>query len=88
MIMKKQTFENLILLASQESGPCVDVTDGVLSAISAVIHRNAKYNRTYTWMGAASAAMAACILIATTFFWQSNTDSVSEIMTYVSWVTQ
>jgi len=88
MIMKKQTFENLISLACQESCPCVDVTDGVISAVSAAIYRNAKYDRPYTWMGAASAAIAACILIATTFFWQSNTDSVSEIMSYVSWVTQ
>ncbi|MHC4881237.1 MAG: hypothetical protein ACYSOH_05280 [Planctomycetota bacterium] len=86
--MKKQRFENLISLARQESCPYVDVTDGVISAVSAAIHRNAKYDRTYTWMGAASAAMAACILVATTFFWQSSTDSVSEIMTYVSWVTQ
>lgn len=86
--MKKQRFENLISLARQESSPCVDVTDGVISSLSAVIYRNAKYDRTYTWMGAASAAIAACILIATTFFWQANTDSVSEIMTYVSWVTQ
>ena len=86
--MKKQRFENLISLARQDTSPCVDVTDGVISAVSAVIHRNAQYDRTYTWMGAASAAIAACTLIATTFFWQSNTDSVSEMMNYVSWVTQ
>jgi hypothetical protein len=86
--MKRQRLENLISLARLESCPCIDVTDGVLSAISAVIHRNVKYDRTYTWMAAASAAMAACIMIAATFFWQSGTDSVSEIMTYVSWVTQ
>jgi hypothetical protein len=86
--MKKQKFENLITLARQESCPRVDVADDVISAVSAVIYRNTKYARTYTWMGAASAAIAACILIATTFFWQSNADSVSEIMNYVSWVTQ
>jgi hypothetical protein len=44
--------------------------------------------RAYTWVGATSAAIAACILVAATLFWQSNSDSVSEIMTYVSWVGQ
>ncbi len=86
--MKKQRFENLISLACQESCPDVDVTDEVLSVVSAVIRRNTEYDRTYTWMGSVSAAIAACILIAATFFWQSGTDSVSEIMTYVSWVAQ
>ena len=86
--MKKQTFKNLISLARQESCPCVDVVDDVIATVSTVIYRNVTYDRTYTWMGAASAAIAACILTAAMFFGQSNSDSVSEIMTYVSWVTQ
>jgi len=86
--MKKQKFENLISLARQESCPHVDVTEEVISALSTVAHRNADFYRTYTWMGTASAAIAACILIAATLFWQSSFDSVNEIMTYVSWVTQ
>lgn len=86
--MKKLTIKNLISLARQEPCPCVDVSDGVISAISLITRRNVALYRTYTWMGTASAAIAACILIAATFFWQSSPDSVGEIMTYVSWVTQ
>jgi hypothetical protein len=86
--MKKQNFKNLILLARQECCPYVDVSDEVISAVSLITRQNTALYRTYTWMGTASAAIAACILIAATLLWQSNSDSVGEIMTYVSWVTQ
>lgn len=86
--MKKRTFENLISLARQEPCPVVDVAEDVIGAVSLAAQRNTVLYRTYTWMGTASAAVAACILIAATFFWQSGSDSVSEMMTYVSWVTQ
>ena len=86
--MKKQTFRNLVSLAQQESAPCVDVADGVISTLAAMVYKKPDPYRAYTWVGAASAAMAACILLAATMFWQSSSDSVSEIMTYVSWVAQ
>ena len=86
--MKKQTFSNLVSLAQQESAPCVNVADGVISTLTALSYKKIDPYRAYTWVGAASAAMAACILLAATMFWQSNSDSVSEIMTYVSWVAQ
>jgi hypothetical protein len=86
--MKKLTFKNLVSLAQQESPPAIDVTSGVLSALSALNLDNADPYRAYTWFGAASAAVAACILIAVTMFWQSGSDSVNEIMTYVSWIAQ
>lgn len=86
--MKKQKFENLISLARQESCPCIDIADEVISVVSSMTRQNISFYRTYTWMGAASAAVAACILVAATLSWQSSSDSVSEIMTYVSWVTQ
>lgn len=87
-MMKKLKFENLLSLAQQEPSPCVDVADKVISALSAVSRQNVSNYRVYTWAGAASAAVAACILVAATMFWQSSSDSVSEIITYVSWVTQ
>ena len=86
--MKNRTFKNLVSLAQQESPPRVDVADGVISTLTALSYKKQDPYRAYTWIGAASAAMAACILLAATMFWQSNTDSVSEIMTYVSWVAQ
>ena len=86
--MKKQTFNNLISLARQESCPSVNVTDDVIQTLAALMYKKPDTYRAYTWAGAASAAIAACILIAATMFWQSNSDSVSEIMTYVSWVAQ
>ena len=86
--MEKQKFENLISLARQESSPCVDVADKVMSALSTVNRQNTSNYSVYTWAGAASAAVAACILVATTMFWQSSSDSVSDIINYVSWVTQ
>jgi len=86
--MKKRTFKNLVSLAQQESPPSVDVADGVISALTAPSYKKTDPYRAYTWVGAASAAMAACILLAATMFWQSSSDSVSEIMTYVSWVAQ
>jgi hypothetical protein len=53
-----------------------------------MVYKKADPYSAYTWVGEASAAIAACFLIAATMLWQSNSDSVSEIMTYVSWVAQ
>ena len=86
--MKKRTFGNLVSLAQQESFPHVNVVDDVISTLAAMVYKRPDPYRAYTWVGAASAAIAACILIAATMLWQSNTDSVSEMMTYVSWVAQ
>lgn len=84
----KNTFQHLVSLAQQESAPCVDVTNDVISALSSLSGKKMDPYRTYTWFGAASAAIAACTLIAATLFAQAGSDSVSEIMTYVSWVAQ
>lgn len=84
--MKKRTFINLISLAQQESAPSVNVADGVLSTLSGLTRQQIDPYRAYAWVGAASMAAAACILIALTLYRQSPSDSVSEIMTYVSWV--
>ena len=86
--MKKRTFENLITLAKQEPVPHVNVTDNVISELKTLTYRRQDPYRAYAWIGTASAAIAACFMFAITMFWQSNTDSVSEIITYVSWVTQ
>ncbi len=86
--MKKRTFKNLISLAQQETAPCVNVADEVVSTLAAMTGRSADPYRAYTWFGAASAAIAACILFAATMLWQSGPDSVSELMTYISWVAQ
>ena len=86
--MKKRNFENLVSLAQKESAPHVNVADSVISTLTAMVYKKADPYRAYTWVGAASAAIAACILIAATMLLQSNSDSVSEIMTYVSWVAQ
>lgn len=86
--MKKRTFEHLVSLAQRDPAPTVDVADRVISTLAQMAYRQSDPYRAYTWAGAASAAIAACILIAATLFWQSNSDSVSEIITYVSWVAQ
>lgn len=86
--MKKLIFDNLVSLAHQESPPCVDVADYVMASLSSLTGRDVDPYRAYVWMGMASAAVAACILIASSLFWQSELDSVGEVMTYVSWVTQ
>jgi len=86
--MKKQTFKNLVSLAQQESCPCVDVSDEVIRTLAAMTYRKVDTYRAYTWAGAASAAIAACIMVAATMLWQTSSDSVSEILTYVSWVAQ
>lgn len=85
--MKKQTFKNLVLLAQQETAPTVNVADGVISVLASLSYENTDPYRAYTWVGAASAAIAACILVAASLLWQSNSDSVSEIITYVSWAS-
>ncbi|MBC8379475.1 MAG: hypothetical protein H8E62_09890 [Planctomycetes bacterium] len=84
--MKNVNFHNLIKLAQQETPPSVDVADGVLAALSDMAVHADPY-RSYLWMSVASAAAAACILIAATLTQQSG-DSVSEVMNYVSWVAQ
>lgn len=86
--MEKRTFNNLVSLAQQESAPCVNVADSVILTLASLVHKKPDPYRAYTWVGAASAAIAACILVAAASFWQSNSDSVSEIMTYVAWVAQ
>lgn len=85
--MKNISFKNLIQSARFEQPPEVDVAAQVLSAIAGISRQNIDPYRAYVWMGAVSAA-AACILIALSLFMQSGTDSVSEMMTYVSWVNQ
>jgi hypothetical protein len=86
--MENKKFKNLISLAKQESVPLVDVADNVISVLNALAYKKQDPYRAYTWIGTASAAIAACFIFAITMLWQSNSDSVSEIITYVSWVTQ
>lgn len=85
--MKKINFNNLISLAQQETAPRVDVADSVLAALSGMSLQIEPY-RAYLWTGVASAAVAACIVIAAALTLQSGNDSVSEMLSYVSWVTQ
>lgn len=82
--MKKIQFYNLISLAQQETPPRVDVADSVLATLSGMA--TTEPYRAYLWTGIVSAAVAACIAIAATVTLQ--TDSVSEMMSYISWVTQ
>lgn len=86
--MKKITFENLVSLAQQELTPEVDVTDSVILKLADMAKKKVDPYRAYTWVGAASAAAAACILIAATVLSKSSPDPVSDMMTYVSWVGQ
>ena len=86
--MKKLLFKNLVFLARQETCPQVNVVEEVMYRLSSITVRRTDPYRIYTWVGSISGAMAACILIAISLFWHSNSDSISEIMTYVSWVTQ
>lgn len=86
--MAKQTFDNLISLARKEPSPQVNVADNVISTLVTLANKKQDPYRAYTWTGAISASIAACILVAATILWHSNTDSVSEIITYVSWVVQ
>lgn len=89
MTMKKIIFDNLISAAQQESPPCVNVADGVIATLSGMASRAAvDPYRPYLWMGVASAAVAACILIAATLTLQNGNDSVSEMITYVAWAAQ
>lgn len=84
--MKKKTFNKLVTLARQEIVPVVDVADYVIAQVSTAGMRTVDAYRTYMWMSVASAAAAACIAIAATIAWQSQTDSVGEVLTYISWV--
>ena len=86
--MKKLTFQNLISLAREESHPDVHVADDVISTLTAMRNREFDPYLAFTWVGAASAAIAAGIMIVSMILWQSNTNSVNEIMSYVSWVAQ
>lgn len=86
--MKELTFSRLLSLARQECPPGVNTADAVIAALSGLAAQTADPYRAYVWMGAFSAAAAACILIAVSLLAQSAADSVSEVMTYVSWVAQ
>ncbi|MCE5187324.1 MAG: hypothetical protein LLF76_14490 [Planctomycetaceae bacterium] len=84
--MKKRTFNDLVLLARQELLPPVNVADRVIASLTGLGVQTADVYRPYVWMGVASAAIAACIAIAATVAWQGQADSVSEMLTYISWV--
>ena len=87
--MKKLSFQYLVSLARQETPPAVDVADTVIATLSGITQRVVvDPYRPYLWMGLSSAAVAACILVAATFILQSGNDAVSDMMSYVSWVTQ
>ncbi|HOK96393.1 MAG TPA: hypothetical protein PK052_11275 [Anaerohalosphaeraceae bacterium] len=86
--MKELTFSKLVSLARQECPPGVHAADEVIAALSCLMAQTADPYRAYVWMGAFSAAAAACILIAVSQLGQSAADSVSEVMTFVSWVAQ
>ncbi len=87
--MKKLTFDNLISEARKDTPPSVNVADGVIAALSGMAPRAAvDPYRPYLWVGVASAAVAACILIAATLTLQDGSDSVSEMITYVAWAAQ
>lgn len=80
----KTTWNNLIGLARQETPPSVDVADYVIASLASFRTVGDSY-RAYAWISAASAAVAAFIGIVATMAWQ-NQDSVSEMLTYISWV--
>lgn len=87
--MKKINFDNLIARAKQDTPPVVDVADNVIARLTTMAQQAvADPYRPYVWMSAASAAIAACILIAATLSLQNSSDSVSEMITYVSWIAQ
>ncbi len=83
--MKKISLTNLIRTAQNEQPPEVDVAAGVISVLSELSQQTMDPSRAYFWMGAVSAA-AACVLLAMSLLMRSGGDSVSEMMTYVSWV--
>lgn len=80
-----KTFNNLIKRAKQEMAPTVDVADAVIASLASFHTQTVDIYRPYVWVSIASAAAAACIAIAATAAWQSQ-DSVSEMLTYISWV--
>ena len=87
--MKKLTFENLVFAARGDKAPSVNVADGVIAALSGMSPRAAvDPYRPWLWMSVASAAVAACILIAATLTLHGGNDSVSEMITYVAWAAQ
>jgi hypothetical protein len=82
----KKTLNNLIWLAKQETPPSVDVADFVLASLHSGRAGTADdVYRAYTWISVASAAVAAGIVLVATMAWQ-QADSVSEMLTYISWV--
>ncbi len=85
--MKKIDFYNLVSLAQQETPPRVDVADRVLATLCEMTQQVEPY-RAYLWTGVVSAAVAACIVIVATLTLQESGDSVSEMLSYVAWVTQ
>ena len=88
MSMKKIRLHNLISLARQETPPAVDVADSVLATLSGMAQGAPEPARAYFWTGMVSAAVAAGILIDEAVTLQSGSDSVNEMMSYVSWVAQ
>ena len=86
--MKHVNFYNLISLARRETPPSVDVADSVLATLSGMTQAAVAPDRAYLWTGIVSAAAAACIVIAATVILQSGNDSVSEMISYVSWAAQ
>jgi hypothetical protein len=84
--MTKKTFNTLVLRAKQEMSPAVDVADYVIASLGSLRIRPVDTYRAYVWMSVASAAVAACIAVAATLAWQNQADSVSEMLTYISWV--
>lgn len=84
--MKNINFYNLVSLAQRETAPTVDVADRVIATLSGMA--TTEPYRAYVWTGIVSAAVAACIVIAATVSLTGGHDSVSEMMSYVSWVTQ
>lgn len=86
--MRQINFYNLISLARRETPPSVDVADSVLATLSGMAQVAAEPYRAYLWTGIVSATAAACIVIAATVMLQTGNDSVSEMISYVSWVAQ
>jgi hypothetical protein len=87
--MKKIVFQNLVSLARQETPPAVNVADTVIATLSGMAQRTvADPWCPFLWVGVSSAAVAACILVAAALILQAGNDSVSDMITYVSWVTQ
>jgi len=85
--MKKIHLDNLFETARREAAPAVDVADSVLALLAERRQPVAALlNRSLLWMGMASSAIAACIMLAAFLTWQQNADSVNDIISVVAWV--